>query len=93
MQGEVTLPDQLQVIVAPYWQRLAECPDFKNSSLAELLTIEIDFSQEINQVWAASDFVANAVLSNPLLLQSIFSRRCLNRTAYLERLESTLAPL
>lgn len=93
MQGEVTLPDQLQVIVAPYWQRLAECPDFKNSSLAELLSIEIDFSQEINQVWAASDFVANAVLSNPLLLQSIFSRRCSNRTAYFERLESILAPL
>ena len=93
MCGAQGLPDQLQEIVSRFWQRLAEHPDFENKGLSQLFFDNKKFSQETARVWAASDFVANAILSNPDLLSGIYSRRESEITNYQERLESALGSL
>jgi glutamate-ammonia-ligase adenylyltransferase len=93
MLGDTILPEQLQLVVDRYWERLTEHPQFISLNLEEIIAGDPGFVSEISRVWIASEFVANATLAEPGLLKQVFERRKSPGTDYLNRLTPVLAPL
>ena len=74
MQDLEFLPEPLKEIASRYWLRLVEHPDYTDQ-LKFLLEQDSQLRQELLRVFAASDFVANQLLSRPDLLLQLATRR------------------
>lgn len=92
MQDSEILPEPLQEIVSRYWSRLEEHTDFTDQ-LRSLLQQDAEFRKELVRVFAASDFVANQILSRPGLLFELAPRRHDQESNLEYRLQQELAPL
>jgi len=94
VEGVDTLPQPLTAIIDTYWQRLTESSAYADSSLDDLLSRDQSFRAELISVWAASEFVAQAVLNNPTLLPEIHSSRMTSHAdSYREVLREQLREL
>ena len=92
MQDLELLPEVLKEIVSRYWLRLTEHPDYTDQ-LKSLLEQDAGFRKELLRVLAASDFVANQILSRPELLLELATRRQDQEGNLEQRLQQELAAL
>ncbi|MEX2131282.1 MAG: bifunctional glutamine synthetase adenylyltransferase/deadenyltransferase, partial [Pseudohongiellaceae bacterium] len=87
------LPEALRGIVSGYWQQLQDSPEFQAQDLAALLAKDPAFIDEINRVFAASEFVATTLIREPILLFAVHESRQLQLIQYQQLLEVTLSDL
>ncbi|MDX1490930.1 MAG: bifunctional [glutamate--ammonia ligase]-adenylyl-L-tyrosine phosphorylase/[glutamate--ammonia-ligase] adenylyltransferase [Pseudohongiellaceae bacterium] len=89
-------PQDLQIILKNYWQRLLDAKEKELSgaqSLVELVEQDVSFASELSQVWSASDFVANITIQNPQLLVDLKTSGELERSNKNDFYSSLIAQL
>lgn len=85
------IPESLRAFVSRCGQQLEQHPIYSEAKLSSLLSDEA-FAAQLRTVWAASEFMAGAILTQPHLLQELYSLRHQSERDYPALLRAELAP-